>query len=281
MAITHFYHFIVTYANATQSAPASKGNADRVYHLVESPQQHWTISENAQPLALTVEQHSHLVHLLAALQPLPDPTIAPELEGADGTWITFVVLQGDQQTSYRWWLSPPTPWHSLGAITHYVEQLADLPRTQAARQQREIMQQFFNCLIARDLPGMLTHYHADIQYRHPFFTLQGAAVGAMWRWWWRYLPDLQVAYEESGLRNGFLYWTATYTYPPTGRRVTQHMSTTLHFAEGAIVEQVDTFNVHEWSAQAYGFAGGVLGGRRLWQWWIARKMRTQFDAFLS
>lgn len=280
MPITLFYDFVVTFADATTTEVSDGGHIDRVYRILEAPQHRWTITENDQPVAMTDEQHGQLVHLLAALQPPPDPTIEPTPPGWDGTWLSLVIRRGDQQTGYQWWVDPPSNWAVLGAITAYVEQLANIPRKQVAEQQRQVTRQFFDRLAARNLPGLLAQYHPDIHYRNPFFELHGAEVAAMWRMWWDYLPDVQVVCKDSGINSDGAYWHAIYTYSPTGRRVEHHISADLMFSDGAIIQHVDRFNVHEWANNAYGFVGRMIGGWRLFEWRIAMQARTRLAAFL-
>jgi len=128
MPITSFYHFLITFADATSRDVGDIGENERFYHLVEAPQQHWTVLENAQPVSIADAQHEQLAQLLAALSPLPDPAIEPIAFGSDGTWVTAVIQTGDQQISYRWWSLAPANWDKLAAITQLVQQLADAPR---------------------------------------------------------------------------------------------------------------------------------------------------------
>lgn len=279
MPLTRSYHFVITFAEATSRDAALDGSIDRAYRIAESPQHRWTISEHGQPVAIDGEQQSQLAQLLAGLAPLPDPAIAPEFAGSDGTWVTVVILRGDQQVSYRWWVRPPAGWEALGAVVEFVQQLADAPREQEAQRQRQIARQFFDCLAARDLAGMLAIYHPDIQYHSPFFQLRGAEVGALWRMAWSDLPDLRVVCTDSAIRGSSVYWIARYTYPPTGRYVEQQLTADLAFAEGKIIRHADRFNVHDWAHRAYGGVGRMLGGSRVVQRWVAGRARARLAVF--
>jgi hypothetical protein len=77
-----------------------------------------------------------------------------------------------------------------------------------------------------------------------------------------------------------VYWQASYTYPPTGRSVVQNLTADLTFADGAIVQHVDRFNVREWAHKAYGAVGGMFGGWRLFERRIAAKARKRLASFL-
>ncbi|MDQ2996567.1 MAG: phosphotransferase [Chloroflexota bacterium] len=191
MPLTSFYRFVITFADATSRDVGDIGQIERFYHLVEAPQQHWTVSENEQPVSIADAQQAQLVQLLGALSPLPDPAIEPIAFGSDGTWVMMVIQTGDQQISYRWWSLPPADWGKLAAIAQLVQQLADAPRLQAADCQRQLTRQFFDHLADRDLAGMLALYHPNIHYSNPFSDLHGAQVGAIWRMGWSYLPDIR------------------------------------------------------------------------------------------
>jgi hypothetical protein len=215
LPLTQLYHFVITFAGAASRDAGPIASIDRVYRILEVPQHGWLVSENEQPAAITGQQQARLAQLLAALERLPDPALEPLPAGSDGTWVTAVVQRGDQQVSYRWWVHPPAEWDALGAVTQFVQQLAEAPREQEADGQRQIARQFFSHLVARDLRGMLAHYHPDIRYSNPFFELHGAQVGALWRMCWSYLPDMRVVCADSGIRGSSVYWEAHYTDAPT------------------------------------------------------------------
>jgi hypothetical protein len=280
MPITLFYHFVITFADTTRRDVGDQEKSDHVYKIVESPQHHWTISENQQPVTIADAQHAQLAHLLAALPPFPDPAIEPIVFGSDGTWVSVVIQRGDQQLAYRWWVHPPASWDKLAAITEFIQQLADAPREQEAQRQRQITRQFFDQLIARDLAGMLALYHPNIHYSNPFFELRGVDVGALWRMSWSYLPDIRVACTDSDIRGSSVYWQASYTYPPTGRYIEQHLTADLTFVDGTIIRHVDRFNIHEWAHKAYGTVGALFGGWRMFERRIAVKARTRLAAFV-
>ena len=275
MPTTLFHSVVVSFAGATPSDTSTTAHQDYVYRIIESPQHHWMLFENERSVILTGEQHAVLVQMLAALQPLPDPKEEIAIPGCDGTWISFIIQRGDQQMVYRWWVYPPSKWMLLGTITDYVHQLANTERQQVHKRQQDITRQFFDCLAARDLPGMLAYYHPDIHYRNPLFDLHGAEVAVMWQMWWNYFPDIRMVCKDNDIRTNGTYWEATYTFPPTGRRIVHRLSTDLTFAKDTIIEHVDRFTMPEWAGQAYGFLGEVIGGWQLFTWRLAVRARAR------
>lgn len=280
MPITSFYHFLITFADATSRDVGNIGANERFYHIVEAQPQHWAVSENGQPVAIDSAQQAQLVQLLDALSPLPDPAIEPVAFGSDGTWVTVVVQTGDQQIAYHWWSIPPAGWGKLAAITQLVQQLADAPRLQVAERERQLARQFFTYLAARDLAGMQALYHPDVYYSNPLFELRGAQVGAIWRMCWSYLPDLRVVCNDNEIRGSSVYWQASYTYPPTSRYVHHHLTADLTIVDSTITRHRDRFNLHEWAHNAYGPVGGMLGGSRVFKRWIAARARARIAPFL-
>jgi ketosteroid isomerase-like protein len=284
MVQTFFNHFTITFADA--SSPDVQGANQRgysnCYHLLESSSHRWTIFDSAQLVTMTNEQHEQLAALLSALHPLPNSAVEQQLSSiSDGTWFSVDIQHANQQTAYQWFVQPPVEWQSLDAITQYVEQLADIPHEQRRQQEQKLAHQFFRHLANRDLPGMMTCYHPEIRYRNPFIELQGDEVATMWQMGWRCLPDVQVLYKDSDIRVNFAYWQAVYIYPPTGRCVKHRLSTTLTFAEGKIIQQIDYFDLHEWAEQSYGCLGKIVGGWKLFKNQLTGKMRAKFAASLN
>jgi hypothetical protein len=299
MAIALFHHFIVTFANSELSMLANptvtstvgsrvgatavlrESKANTVYQIIESPRHHWHIFENGRPIALTVAQQQQLGALLAILEPPPNPDIVPALAGQDGIWNTLELQQGSQQTVYQWWTHAPEEWQRLETLIHYVRQIADIPQERARQQQKQLTQTFFEHLSARNLSGMLDCYHPNVQYSSSFLTLQGDSVANMWHSLWQYLPDLVVHYEDSDVRPAFIYWSASYTYPPTARRVSHSLTTHLSFVDGLIAEQSDRFNFHEWAANAYGTMGKLVGDWPIFQQRVQHQVRKRVSQRLE
>jgi hypothetical protein len=50
-----------------------------------------------------------------------------------------------------------------------------------------------------------------------------------------------------------------YTFSQTGRKIHNKISASFVLKDGLIVEHTDTFNLYNWSKQAMGFKGILLG----------------------
>ncbi|HEY9825271.1 MAG TPA: nuclear transport factor 2 family protein [Stenomitos sp.] len=166
-------------------------------------------------------------------------------------------------------------------VTQYVISLADVPYKALNQQHQEVVQGFFEQLAKRNTAGLLRYYHPAVQYKNPWFELQGNEVMEMWQMWWRYLPDLKVVVQESGIRTTFVDWQAHYTFPPTARYIKHQLSSTLTVAENKIIQHVDRFNTHQWAGDAYGYLGKVAGGWKLFETQIKMRIQKQLNSYLE
>jgi len=103
------------------------------------------------------------------------------------------------------------------------------------------------------------------------FSLQGAQVGAMWRMLCARGTDLRIEFANvsAGESVGGADWQAWYAFSATGRQVHNVIHAAFRFADGLIVEHIDTFDFWRWSRQALGMAGVLLG----WTPWLHGKVR--------
>jgi ketosteroid isomerase-like protein len=107
-------------------------------------------------------------------------------------------------------------------------------------------------------------YTDDAVFEDPAFgRLDGGAVKDMWRMLAERSADLKVVLGDHGIaddgRTGWAHWSATYTFTATGRNVQNEIDARYTFAGGLISEQVDSFPLRRWGAQALGAKGAVLG----------------------
>lgn len=137
----------------------------------------------------------------------------------------------------------------------------------------ETIRRLYTALGRRDGEAMAACYAPDARFEDPVFSLQGGAIGDMWRMLCTRGKDLAV--EASGIEadaaTGRANWVATYTFSGSGRRVVNRVNARLAFRDGLIVNHVDTFDLWRWAAQALGPAGLLLG----WTPLLRNKIRAQ------
>jgi ketosteroid isomerase-like protein len=137
----------------------------------------------------------------------------------------------------------------------------------------ETIRRLYTALGRRDGEAMAACYAPDARFEDPVFSLQGGAIGDMWRMLCTRGKDLAV--EASGIEadaaTGRANWVATYTFSGSGRRVVNRVDARFAFRDGLIVNHVDTFDLWRWAAQALGPAGLLLG----WTPLLRNKIRAQ------
>jgi ketosteroid isomerase-like protein len=111
---------------------------------------------------------------------------------------------------------------------------------------RELIRSLYRALDRRDGEAMAACYHRTATFRDPVFTLEGQAVGDMWRMLTSRATDLRAEATEvvADALTGGAHWVAHYTYSATGRKVVNRIDASFRFADGLIAEHVDRFDPH-------------------------------------
>jgi ketosteroid isomerase-like protein len=127
-------------------------------------------------------------------------------------------------------------------------------------------------------------YTDDAVFEDPAFgRLEGGAVKDMWRMLTERSDDLAVTLGEHGVtadgRTGWAHWSATYTFTTTGRSVQNEIDARYTFTGGLISEQVDSFPLRRWGAQALGAKGSVLGLTPLLGRGVRKQARSNLGAY--
>lgn len=146
---------------------------------------------------------------------------------------------------------------------------------------RELIHRLYVALDRRDGEAMAACYHPDATFRDPVFRLRGDECGDMWRMLTSRATDLRAEAHEvtADASAGAARWIARYTYSGTGRPVENHVAARFRFADGLVVEHVDTFDLWRWSRQALGPVGLVLGWSPLMQGKVRREAKRALDRF--
>ena len=126
----------------------------------------------------------------------------------------------------------------------------------------ETIQRLYGALGRRDGDGAAACYTDDADFEDPAFgRLEGGAVKDMWRMLCERSDDLEVVLIELGAEGdeGWARWSATYTFTGTGRPVVNDIRSRFRFEDELVRDQVDTFSLRRWGAQALGSRGALLG----------------------
>ena len=142
----------------------------------------------------------------------------------------------------------------------------------------------YDALACHDGDAAAACYTAAAVFEDPAFgRLEDGAVQDMWRMLCERSDDLQVVLIEHGAdgAEGWAHWTAAYTFGATGRSVVNDIRSRFRFEDGLIRDQVDSFSLRRWGAQALGRRGTVLGATGLLGRVVRRQARGQLERYRS
>lgn len=148
------------------------------------------------------------------------------------------------------------------------------------------LNRFYAAFAALDADTMAACYAPEAVFDDPAFSLRGQAqVGGMWqmlcgatqangRSAWK------LAYKDlsADSQTGKAHWEADYRFSATGRMVHNSIDSVFEFnPQGLIIRQRDSFSFWNWSRQALGLPGLLLG----WSPSLKRKVRSTAAASLK
>ena len=146
----------------------------------------------------------------------------------------------------------------------------------------ELITRFYEAFQRRDAAAMNACYHPDIVFEDPAFgRLQAADARTMWVLLCSRAKDLEITFRdvEADDRSGCAHWEARYLFSQTGRRVHNKIDAEFGFRDGLIVEHNDGFSFWDWSRQAMGAPGLLLGWSPFLKARVQKNARGGLDAF--
>ena len=126
------------------------------------------------------------------------------------------------------------------------------------------IEEFYEAFSNLDAENMVKYYHPDVVFQDPAFgELKGERAKNMWRMLCQSQKGkgFKVKYKVLDCNEEIAHaqWEAFYTFSQTGRKIHNKISASFVLKDGLIVEHTDTFNLYNWSKQAMGFKGILLG----------------------
>lgn len=144
-----------------------------------------------------------------------------------------------------------------------------------------LIKTFYEGFVAGNAQQMTDCYHDTIVFSDPAFgTLKGGRAKAMWHMLIaRGKGAMKISYEITDVNetSGQVRWTARYPYGPKKRPVLNHVTANFKFADGKIIEHHDTFDLYQWSKQAMGLPGYLLG----WSGFMRSKIQEKTNGLLD
>jgi ketosteroid isomerase-like protein len=145
-----------------------------------------------------------------------------------------------------------------------------------------LIERFYGAFARGDGAAMAACYGPEVHFRDPvFLDLYGPAAGAMWRMLTGTARDfsLELLEHDSDATTGRAHWRARYTFSQTGRPVVNDIHAVLRFADGLIVDHVDSFDFNRWAGQALGARGRLLGWTPFLRSAVRRRARASLERF--
>ncbi len=144
-----------------------------------------------------------------------------------------------------------------------------------------LIESFYTAFADADGEGMIKCYDSNALFNDPVFgTLRGDAIFTMWRMLIkRSNGNIDIKFGEitTDGDEASVDWVASYPYGPKARRVINFVHAEFVIRDGKIIEHRDDFDLWQWSRQALGFTGTILG----WSGFIKNKIRQNAADMLA
>lgn len=139
----------------------------------------------------------------------------------------------------------------------------------------QIIEEFYAAFAEGNPDTMASCYHPEIVFEDPAFgKLEGKNASDMWHMLIeRAKGNMEIEFSDikSFENKGSAKWVATYTFSKTNRKVVNNVSATFEFKDGLIIKHTDYFDFYNWSKQALGTTGILLG----WSSFLRKKVQKQ------
>ncbi|MFD1061644.1 nuclear transport factor 2 family protein [Winogradskyella litorisediminis] len=149
-----------------------------------------------------------------------------------------------------------------------------------------LLHKFYLAFKNLDADTMIECYHDDILFKDPAFgVLKAERAKNMWRMLCNTQKgkDFKVSYSNIKTNNekGYANWQAEYLFSKTGRRVINSISSEFQFKDGLIIKHTDSFDLHNWAKQAFGFKGWLIGNTSFFENKLQKQTNKILDIFES
>jgi ketosteroid isomerase-like protein len=148
-----------------------------------------------------------------------------------------------------------------------------------------IIEKFYQSMANRDVEGMISCYHPEVQFEDPAFgVLKGERACDMWRMLFgsKKVP-IQVTFSQiqANEQEGSAHWTAEYVFRQTGKKVYNVINAQFTFKDGKIYKHKDHFDLYKWAQQAFGFTGFLMGWTNFFKQKLQKKTKENLNFFIQ
>jgi ketosteroid isomerase-like protein len=145
----------------------------------------------------------------------------------------------------------------------------------------QLIHKFYTAFANADAKTMCECYHPSIQFQDPAFgILNGNDACQMWKMLIeRSKGNLKIEFSDiiADDHTGTAKWIATYNFSKTNRTVVNVIQAQFKFKDGLIIRHTDNFDIWNWSKQALGLKGYLLG----WTGFMQKQIQKQALASLK
>lgn len=149
---------------------------------------------------------------------------------------------------------------------------------------KELLRKFYEAFKCKDFKTMSECYHSEVVFTDPAFgTLVGQRASDMWEMLCVSGKDLKMDY--SGIKvegnKGKAHWEADYTFTATKRKIHNVIDASFEFKDGKIIAHTDFFNFKDWSKQAFGILGTIIGSSPFLQKKFNKQANVLLDNYIK
>lgn len=143
----------------------------------------------------------------------------------------------------------------------------------------QLLQRFYTSFSKRNAIQMLECYHKNIVFEDPAFgKLEGERACKMWEMLLSNAKsNTKISFSniKSNEENGYADWRAEYVFEK--RKVINIIHAEFVFRDSKIIKHIDSFDLWNWSKQALGLPGYLLG----WSSFMKNKIRSNTNHKLN
>ena len=140
---------------------------------------------------------------------------------------------------------------------------------------KELIEKFYTAFQQLDYVSMQECYSPKTLFNDPVFgLLQNGDPQIMWEMLCKRAKNFTLTFNNIEIIDeefATCIWTANYLFAATGKKVINPIKAYIRIQDGFIIEHTDHFNFYNWSKQALGIKGLLLG----WTHFFAKKIRKQ------
>ena len=149
---------------------------------------------------------------------------------------------------------------------------------------KKLITQFYYSFANNKVKSMINCYDNKIVFKDPVFgELKGNKAKQMWKMLLSKNKNIKITTSDIfvGENSGVVKWKAEYTYGKNKRKIVNNVMATFEFKDGKIIKHIDNFNFYNWSKQALGIKGLLLGWTTFFQKKIQKKANSKLNLFIK